>query len=257
MKPLVSVIMPCLNGRAFLAQAIESVRAQTLADWELLIIDDGSADGSQGLAAEYAARDARIVPLATAGRCGAAAARNLGLRAARGRFVAFLDCDDWWSPAKLRTQLDAMLAAHAAFCAGTYVVCDAGGRPIRTQRAHPPLTPARCLTKQAVIGCLTVIVDTEALGAIQFSTRLRKVEDFALWIQLLRRCERAGLAAIAVAEPLAFYRVHGAGQSSSKVRHALAHWPAYTQELSLSWPRAAYCFACYAINTVRDRLRAR
>ena len=104
---------------------------------------------------------------------------------------------------------------------------------------------------------MTVVVDTEALGAIQFSTRLRKVEDFALWIQLLRRCERDGLAAIAIAEPLAFYRVHGGGQSRSKVRHALAHWPAYTQELSLSWPQAAYYFACYAVNGVRDRLRPR
>ena len=257
MKPQVSVITPCLNGSAYLAQAIESVRAQTLTDWELLVVDDGSGDDSQGIVNEYAARDERIVPLATIGRCGAAAARNLALRAARGRFVAFLDCDDWWDPAKLRTQLDAMQAANAAFCAGPYVVCDAKGRPIRTQRVHPPLTSARCLTKRAVIGCLTVVVDTEALGAIQFSTRLRKVEDFALWIQLLRRCESAGLAAIAVAEPLAFYRVHGGGQSRSKVRHALAHWPAYTQELSLSWPRAAYCFACYAFNGARDRLRAR
>lgn len=257
MKPQVSVITPCLNGSAYLAQAIESVRAQTLTDWELLVVDDGSSDGSQRMAAEYAAGDERIVPLVTSGHCGAAAARNLGLRAARGRFVAFLDCDDWWHPAKLGTQVDAMRAAHAAFCAGPYTVCDAQGHPIRTQRVHPPLTPARCLAKQAVIGCLTVVVDTEALGAIQFSTRLRKVEDFALWIQLLRRCERDGLAAIAIAEPLAFYRVHGGGQSRSKVRHALAHWPAYTQELSLSWPQAAYYFACYAVNGVRDRLRAR
>jgi teichuronic acid biosynthesis glycosyltransferase TuaG len=256
MKPQVSVIMPCLNGSAYLAQAVESVLAQTLPGWELLIIDDGSDDGSAQLAAKYAARDARIVALATAGRCGAAAARNLGLNAARGRFVAFLDCDDWWSPNKLAVQLKAMQAAQAAFCASAYVVCDAQGRPRRTQHARAPLTTQRCLTKQAVIGCLTVLVDTLRLGPFQFPTRLRKVEDFALWIQLLRRCESAGLAAIAVAQPLAFYRVHDAGQSRSKLRHALAHWPAYTQELRLSWPQAARCLACYVVNGVRDRWRA-
>jgi teichuronic acid biosynthesis glycosyltransferase TuaG len=257
MKPLVTVITACLNGGAFLAQAIDSVRAQTFADWELLIVDDGSTDGSDRIAAEYAARDARIVLLATSGRTGAAAARNVGLRAARGRFVAFLDCDDWWSPNKLEAQLLAMSASGAAFCATPYVVCDAAGRELRTQRVRPPLTSRRCLTKQAVIGCLTVMIDVEAVGAVEFATKLRKVEDFALWVRLLRRCEAGNLPAVATSEPLAFYRVHGAGQSRSKLRHALAHWPAYTRELSLSWPQAAYCFACYVVNGLRDRLPAR
>jgi glycosyltransferase involved in cell wall biosynthesis len=107
-RPRVSVIMPYLNVAAFLAEAIESVRAQSYSLWELLLCDDGATDGSGDIARRYAELDpARIRVLAhpDGGSHGASATRNLGIRQARGEIIALLDGDDAWLPNKLDEQL--------------------------------------------------------------------------------------------------------------------------------------------------------
>jgi glycosyltransferase involved in cell wall biosynthesis len=112
--PRVSVIMPVFNAERFLGEAVESVRAQTYPGWELLLIDDGSTDGSTALAQGYAAADpARIRYLAhpDGGNRGASATRNLGIAHARGEYLALLDADDVWLPEKLAVQV-AALDAH-------------------------------------------------------------------------------------------------------------------------------------------------
>ena len=116
-SPVVSVVMPFLNGERFLAESVESVRAQTYQHWELLLCDDGSTDRSRQIAEEFAAADpARIRVLAhpDRGTHGASAARNLGLAVARGRYVAFLDGDDVWLPHKLSEQVAVLDATPEA-----------------------------------------------------------------------------------------------------------------------------------------------
>ena len=112
--PLVSVIVPFLNVAPYLVETIESVRAQTYANWELLLCDDGSTDGSSDIARAYAQADpARIRRLAHDGPApqGSSAARNLGLANARGELIALLDGDDVWLPNKLAEQV-AILREH-------------------------------------------------------------------------------------------------------------------------------------------------
>lgn len=112
--PRVSVVMPFLNLERFIEESIESVLAQTFADWELLLIDDGSTDGSTRMALDYArAHPDRIRYLAHEGRqnLGASASRNLGIRHARGEYIALLDADDVWLPHKLEQQVP-ILDAH-------------------------------------------------------------------------------------------------------------------------------------------------
>lgn len=122
--PRVSVIMPFLGAREFIREAIESVRAQSFENWELLLCDDGATDGSSDIAREYAAADpARVRWLEHAGHenRGASAARNLGLAHARGALIAFLDADDVWLPNKLAEQV-ALLDANReadALCGST------------------------------------------------------------------------------------------------------------------------------------------
>lgn len=104
----VSIVTIFLDAERFLAEAVESVLAQTHGDWELLLVDDGSSDGGAGIAARYAAGDPeRIRCLAHPGRenRGMSASRNLGLRHARGGYVAFLDADDVYRPEKLERQV--------------------------------------------------------------------------------------------------------------------------------------------------------
>ena len=101
MAPRFSIIVPYFNAAMFLSGAIESVRAQTSDDWELLLIDDGSTDAGPTIARRFASEDRRIRCFGHASKKGAAAARNLGLREARGAYALFLDADDFYLPGKL------------------------------------------------------------------------------------------------------------------------------------------------------------
>src|SRR5262245_40545666 len=107
-KPLVSIIIPFLNARKFITEAIESVFAQTYDNWELLLVDDGSTDGSTEIAWRYFEHHPGMVHfLEHEGHQnrGACASRNLGLRHARGEYIALLDADDVWLPHKLKQQV--------------------------------------------------------------------------------------------------------------------------------------------------------
>lgn len=144
--PRVSIILPFFEAQAFLAEAIDSVSAQTFPDWELLLVDDGSPDASREIAERHATSDrARVFVLQHDARRnrGLPATRNLGLRHARGSLIALLDADDVWRPDKLAQQVE-LLAAHdgAAMVYGksTYWNPDATSR---VQASNvPPIAPA-------------------------------------------------------------------------------------------------------------------
>lgn len=137
--PSVSVVLIFLNGEEFLREAIESVIAQTYTDWELLLVDDGSTDGSEAIARSYVEADpSRFFYLTHAGRVnrGMSASRNLGIARARGEFVAFIDADDVWYPHKLQRQVE-ILQAHpeaALVCGRTQWWYSWTGKPEDQQR---------------------------------------------------------------------------------------------------------------------------
>lgn len=110
-RPQVSVVTIFLNAERFLAEAIESIRAQTYSNWELVLVDDGSTDGSSAIAQAYAARYPERIqyrPHPGHENRGMSASRNLGIRATTGPLIAFLDADDVWLPRRLEAQVDLM-----------------------------------------------------------------------------------------------------------------------------------------------------
>jgi glycosyltransferase involved in cell wall biosynthesis len=119
--PVVSVVIIFLNEERFLGEAVESVLGQSYPSWELVLVDDGSRDASRGIAIRYAARHSdriRCVEHDGHANRGMSASRNLGVRHARGRYVAFLDADDVWVPSTLEEQvaiLDGEPAAAAVY----------------------------------------------------------------------------------------------------------------------------------------------
>lgn len=204
--PTVSVIMPFLDCAPFLEEAIRSVSAQTYGDWELLLVDDGSSDGSEAVAASFARRDpARIRLLAHPGRenRGASAARNLGLRHARGRYVAFLDGDDVWLPHKLEEQVALLEADPGAgmLYGRTLHWYSWTGRPEDRDRDHvpdlgvptgvplePPELLTRVLTYRAPMPCTcSTLVRRDLLERVGgFEEHFRRVyTDQALYTKLL------------------------------------------------------------------------
>ena len=105
--PLITVVMIFLNAERFIAEAIESVRQQTLKDWELVLVDDGSSDGSSAIARSFAQQDCRIRYIDHPGHVnrGASASRNVGAASSSAEFLAFIDADDVWVPEKLAEQV--------------------------------------------------------------------------------------------------------------------------------------------------------
>lgn len=183
--PAVSVLMPCLNAAETLAKAVASVQAQSYANWELVIADDGSTDDSAALALALAGDDPRVRALpapANAQRTGAAAARNRALDAARGRYIAFLDADDTWRPGKLDAQLTLMAQTGAGFSCCAYDV-HREGHPPHTRHVPPVMTRSDLLRGNK-IGCLTAIYDADQLGRHPMPDIAMR-HDYALWLHLL------------------------------------------------------------------------
>lgn len=110
--PLVSVTMPAYNAERFIGAALESVLSQTYRNIEVLVVDDGSTDGTADIVLRFAARDPRVILLRQLNK-GVAAARNAAIRAARGAFIAPIDSDDVWSPQKIEKQVARMLASSS------------------------------------------------------------------------------------------------------------------------------------------------
>jgi glycosyltransferase involved in cell wall biosynthesis len=126
--PLVSIVLPTWNRAALLRPTLDSIRAQTLADWELLVVDDGSTDGTEELVRGYG--EPRFAYMKNARGRGVARARNTALERARGEFIAFQDAGETWPADKLSLQVEAMrrLPSQVGLVYGNYMIHEAGGR---------------------------------------------------------------------------------------------------------------------------------
>lgn len=249
MSPRVSVVMPVWNAAATLGEAVASVQAQSVLDWEMLLVDDGSTDESRALAERLAGADSRIRLLGWAENRGPAAARNAGIRAARGRFIAFLDADDRWRPQKLALQLPVMETEGEALVFSSYQRIDEAGRPLGQVVAAERITYAAALYGNP-IGCLTAIYDTERLGKLEMPL-VRRRQDYGLWLEILRQLP----AARGLPEVLAEYRVRRGSLSSNKLVGARATWAVYRDLEGMGQARAGYYFLHYAVRGVLARAR--
>jgi len=248
---LVSVITPCRNCEAFIGAAIDSVRAQTLADWEMIVVDDASTDASAAIVADYAARDRRICLVPLPRPAGAASARNTAIASARGRYIAFLDSDDLWFPDKLAKQVAFMTAHNQAFSYASYRLIDARDGVLGVFTVAPSITRADLL-KVSSVSCLTAMYDTRHLGRM-YMPDIRVGHDYALWLEILKRVETArGLT-----EPLAAYRINKTSLSSDKFRAARRRWWIYRRHERLGRAVSAYYFCHYAYHGLRKYGAAR
>ena len=212
MQHLVSIIMPAYNAERYVADAIRSVLDQTYRDWELVVVDDGSKDGTAGVVRELAARDARI-RLVTRENGGQAAARNTGIRASRGGLVAFLDADDLWAGEKLELQVRALEETGADVLSSNgfvfrdddtsveaYVLATVPGRTAGAEMF-------RLLYAFNRIQIQSVVVRRELLekvGLFDEDRRYQNCEDYDLWLSLAA----AGALFYGMEERLIKYRRH-------------------------------------------------
>lgn len=215
MKPLVSVVIPMFNARATIGRALESLQAQTLAQWNAIVVDDGSTDGSSDVVRGMAQEDPRITLIHQPNR-GPGAARNAAIDRADGWFIQFLDADDWLEPGGLRALVDRASDGGAAF--GRTRLVGPRGEPIGSGPGRTSAIPAGSgggrlglddLLEDNPIQLCAAMVRRDVLGDIRFSEHLRFALDYDVWLRLGAR----GLSFRATPEVVASYRLRPDGQS--------------------------------------------
>ncbi|MCQ2313105.1 MAG: glycosyltransferase family 2 protein [Paludibacteraceae bacterium] len=186
--PIVSIIMPCYNSTAYIQEAVESVIAQTFSDWELIIVDDCSTDPKMAsLLQTIASQDTRISFHTLEHNSGPGAARNLGIKMAKGRFIAFLDSDDYWYPHKLSEQLMFMQQYQFPFTCTYYEFCNA-----TLDADHIVTLPSKLnyqdILKGFAVGLQGTMIDTHFFGKT-YMPETYHAEDWQLWLQLLKKTD--------------------------------------------------------------------
>lgn len=225
---LVSIITPVYNSEKYLAENIASVQSQTYANWEHILVDDCSTDKSADIILQCAAQDSRIKYIKLLKNSGAGIARNTAIKAAKGKYIAFLDSDDLWHPDKLKKQITFMEKNECYFSFTSYDIINEKGSVIKKNvEAKKTITYQVALYKNP-IGCLTVIYDVQFFGK-QLMPSIRKRQDYALWLKLLKTTNAYGIN-----ESLASYRKTTNSISSNKWNLIRYEWKIYREEEKLS-----------------------
>lgn len=251
MTNLFSIITPCCNAAKHLVHAIESVLAQTCQDWEMLIVDDCSTDGSADIIMEYVNKDSRIKYFRTSHLSGSPAVpRNIGIENASGRFIAFLDSDDMWLPNKLEVQMRVIQENEDAAIAFSYYekVPESGIRSGRVVSSPNRITYNDLLYGN-VIGCLTGVYDTEKVGKIY----MKQIghEDYPMWLEILKR----GFVGVNTCDVQALYRVREGSVSADKFKAARWQWNIYRNVENLGLFKAIRCFVAYAFKGLNKSMK--
>ena len=242
--------MPMHNASRYVEDSVRSVIAQTFRDWELLVVDDASTDDSRNIVERYAQADSRVRLLHNENPSGnPASPRNVGVKAARGRFIAFLDSDDIWLPNKLERQLPLFERLDTAIVYSDYEkMTDTGKRSNRVVHA-PQQVGYSQLLKGNVIGNLTGIYDTQKVGKHYFLVIHH--EDYPMWLHILKT---SGLMARNVGEVLAVYRVREQSVSAHKLSILFWQWNIYRKVEHFGIMRSLYLYANYAVRAFYKRL---
>jgi glycosyltransferase involved in cell wall biosynthesis len=217
--PTVSVILPTYNRLALLREAVDSVRAQTFGDWELIVADDGSDDGTAEYLDALAGEDPRVVVVTLPHTANLPRIRNTAIARARGEWVAFLDSDDAWRADKLQAHLDAHGAnPRARWSYSGRSMMDAAGQTLPDARfvawrPHSGHIAPLLLTHEAMVAFPTVVVQRALLDEVGWMDEgLVFCTDYDLNLRLAARAE-----CMCIAQPLVRVRVHAGSTTRRRV----------------------------------------
>ena len=246
---LVSIITPSYNSSKFIEECVNSVVSQTYNNWELLIVDDCSDDNSKELLLDLEKKDERIRVTFLDNNIGAAKARNISIRNAKGRYIAFLDSDDMWEKSKLEKQIKFMEKEGIAFSFTKYTPISEDGSVSFPEIKVPSKIDYFAYLKNTIIGCLTVVIDKKKVGDFEMPI-IKSSHDMALWLLIMKR----GFDAYGLNESLAKYRIVSVSNTANKWRAAKDVWKVYRQFEKLSFFYSIWCFLNYAFNAIIRRI---
>lgn len=239
--PEVSIITPVFNSSKFLEETIASVLNQTFTDWEWMITDDKSTDNSVEIIQKI--NDSRIQLILSNKNGGAGHARNLSLKQASGRFITFLDADDFWEPNFLEEMISFMKKENTELAYSNYARCDENLNPVIDDfKADKPVTFDNLL-KTCRLSLLSSMYDSQRVGKEYFPEGSKR-EDHVMWLNLLKK--------IPVGKPLpktmAKYRMHQSSISRKKSNIVKDQYFVYKDYMNFSTVKSLYYTANWAVN---------
>lgn len=240
--PLVTIIMPAYNAAPFIGEAISSVIAQTVTDWELIVIDDCSRDDTCRVISEFVQKDSRIHLINNETNMGVAKTRNRGMDLCRGQYVALLDSDDYWKPHLLEKMLARAEETGADIIYCSYEMVNEQGEKVCNDFIVPKETTFEESLVRSVITCSTVLLTGQLVSKHRFPTNMYH-EDIALWFQILKD----GGVARGVTEVLAAYRQRANSRSSGKLKSACRRWTIYRKHLGMPLGKAIVTIVRYGL----------
>lgn len=235
--PLISICIPAYRAEKYLPAALESVRAQTFSDWELVVTEDGSKDRAEEIVREFAASVPQPVRYTRhENNQGLPATRNTGIKAARGEYIALLDADDYWAPRHLEALVVSQRSANLDLVHSGSILFDSeSGQTLELRRPTPRQLarfPQSLYAEGYVIQPSSVMMRKSALERIGgYDVTFRHCEDLELWFRAAKHGLRFGFSG----EDTCHYRKHGGALSAQggpmSVASARAHmkhfdWPA-------------------------------
>ena len=232
---LVSIITPAYNCKNTIKETYDSVLSQTFKDYEWIIVDDCSTDGSYEYVKELTKDDKRIKVLQTPKNGGSAIARNIGLKHATGRYITFLDSDDLLDPNYLEEQIKFIKDNGPIISAGyrrkTENTC--------TDYYVPNETDYKLALKGNPMSCLTTMYDREIIGDVYFPENMKRVEDYTFWLDILKR----GYIVKGNHQILAIYMIGKNSKSHNKLKLIKYYFYVYHKTQHINW----FISWCYVI----------
>ena len=242
---LVSIIIPMYNRSKYIEECINSVIHQTYKNLEIIIIDDASTDNSVEIVKSI--NDDRIKIIKLEKNLGASNARNIGIKNAKGKYICFLDSDDYWVLDKLETQVNFIEKNNYSFIYASYEYLS----PRRRHKAKVPtsLTYEKLLKNHAIFTS-TVMLNMNYLKKDDiYMPDIKIGEDYATWYKILK----LGITAHGVSKVLSFYRIGEESLSANKIKSIYNTWKQFKRE-NLKLSKRIICFICYLFNAIKRRI---
>lgn len=246
----ISIVLPVYNAKNFVDKTVESVFQQTFSNWELIIVDDCSKDGTYDYLYEKYSNVANVKVFKNEVNSGAGMTRNKGLQEASADIIAFLDADDLWLPRKLELQLAHLRRNNSAIVHTSYAFIDECGNGIAGKVIASSKVDLNSYMRNTEIGMSTSLLNKKIVGDIRLDA-MRTRQDTKLWLTLLGK----GFTSEGIEDVLVLYRVRAGQISGNKLKIA---W----RTLKLYWtvdalPRYARLinFFYYAFNGVLKRVQ--
>jgi len=248
LSSLVSVVTPCYNSAAVIEKCIISVVNQSISVKEHIIVDDGSSDSTFDIIKELQSKYPHIVVLQQKNQ-GAGVARNYAISEASGKYIAFLDADDYWYNNKLEVQLEFMESNGVEFSYGDYMREFSNDSSKNSVFIAPLKLSYKDLLVSCPIGCLTAIYNQELLGKIYMS-KVRQGQDWSLWLKITKN----GIVARKYNGVLAVYSIEEGSLSSNKKAKLINMFKIYREQQFGYFMSSLYLIA-HSINIILKKKR--